>query len=435
MAGTFLCHERINQTRRELNCLRGELEKWIRDRLEEDGKAQHQYQTQLTDLQVVLVKALDRIRDGVEGVAEAAGPAAVYVACRRWDNCIVRARRLWTFYREKFDQRQDPRLRDVLRAADEVVWSCYAEAFRNALPAGTHKVPSAPLPYLDAQFTPLAITRAEIPAPLKGDERLGTDVLNEVLPKMPVPVVALPLSCVQAPWQLVYLGHEVGHHLQSDLGDTRTQLVTQFRGQLEGAVKGQGAKDRWGPRNQELFADVASVYALGPWAAWAMCEMELADAATMLRRKEGQTVYPPAVVRLAHLAQLTTDLGFDGQALLSAFDLDPRKVITGPPVYNDAGEDLRVPAGADLGALKEVSAAVRDVDLADRGKFEDIISGRRGPISGRAGRSPTGNTPGSRRPNRSWTRGCAPPGWSSAPRSPPARNCSPWPTPGSARTN
>jgi hypothetical protein len=48
-----------------------------------------------------------------------------YEACRRADQRLVLVRRFWRWYADRFDQRRDPATAAVLRAADEIVWSCW----------------------------------------------------------------------------------------------------------------------------------------------------------------------------------------------------------------------------------------------------------------------------------------------------------------------
>jgi hypothetical protein len=135
------------------------------------------------------------------------------------------------------------------------------------------------------------------------DEGEATSLLKEHLNKMPAPVVRMAPACVAAPWLVVYLAHEVGHHLQYDLLPER-RLVTEFRQVVETAVEqNTGSKTeaaKWGGWSKEIFADLFSVMAVGKAAVWAMGEMEFTSAKGL---DEERTGYPPAGTRMALLAE------------------------------------------------------------------------------------------------------------------------------------
>jgi len=58
-------------------------------------------------------------------------------------------------------------------------------------------------------------------------------------------------------------------------------------------------RSRW---SEEIFADLFSVLATGPWGAWAMAELEMADEASMLVDRPR---YPKSIARLSLLYHRT----------------------------------------------------------------------------------------------------------------------------------
>jgi hypothetical protein len=121
---------RIHETRRDLINLRRDFELWHHNRTIKD-KLQ-QYHSQLGILNRVMSSALERLKTQLD-VSQASQPIdRVYRSCRAVDQGLVFLKRVWDYYRSKFDRRDHAELRDVLAAADEVVWSCYAEVFRSA---------------------------------------------------------------------------------------------------------------------------------------------------------------------------------------------------------------------------------------------------------------------------------------------------------------
>src|SRR5262249_47297549 len=146
------------------------------------------------------------------GISFEDGKRSIYSNCRSVDRRLLWIRRLWAYFQSKFDQRYDDRLRGLLRAADDVVWSCYAQPFRTL---GINNVPSLPLPFVASVYSPFAIPRDEPPQDLRSDVDAG--FLSQMLREMPIPVVGIPPNSVDEPWWLAYLAHEVGHHVQFDL--------------------------------------------------------------------------------------------------------------------------------------------------------------------------------------------------------------------------
>jgi hypothetical protein len=334
MAGKLNNKVRIEQSYRELDAFQDELRDWLKKRRRKD--ILQRYFTQLKVLEETLTDSLVGIRselDRLDSLVNTLSLGEVYAACRSHDKQLVLVQRVWNYYQSKFDQRDDDKLKDVLAAADEVVWSCYAEVFGQASLHANREIRSRsiPLPYIEPQYSPQAIPRDEPPADLKSDK--NDAILNQYLYQLPVPIVSLPPVCVKEPWWLIYLGHEVGHHLQYDLMP-KWGLVGYF-GELlqEITLSGQDPKCdttgslRWRNWGKEIFADICSVCSMGSSAVRAMVELELADDRTMLSSK---TNYPSPMVRLELLARVADSLGLDVQVAVG-YGLNREKLINGPP--------------------------------------------------------------------------------------------------------
>lgn len=319
--------EPVNQARkertlRELRRLSDTIADWLAHRrsadCDETGQYIGRHKTQLEALESVLLGAADQLRAALNAVATDQDTGAVYDQCRDYDQAIVWLQRLWEFFKAKFDQRDDTaRLGPLLKSADEVVWSCYRQAFVRAenREPGLKQGP-APLAFIEPEYSPAAL---ESDKPLPSSLGLGADIdfLDDYLKSLPIPIIRLPPWCVEAPWWLVYVGHEVGHHVQHDLG-----LVGYFREGLEAVAQAGGAPaadvKRWGVWAEEIFADVFSVVAMGPWAVWAVAEAEWSAPDRMAQRK---AKYPAPVVRLALMARAADALGVDGKSALRGLPL------------------------------------------------------------------------------------------------------------------
>jgi hypothetical protein len=365
LAGTV----RIERTERELDRLGREITEWVDARRRKDAFGRHE--TSLVHLKQALCGAIRGLRAALARVRPSDPAAAVYAACRGHEYRLMLVHRVWSWYRGKFEQRDRDDIEPVLAAADEIVWSCYADAARNAAAISGRAIRGpAPLPYVEPHYAPEAIPRDEPPPDLQVGP--GHGVVHMFLRKLAIPVVSIPPACMDEPWWLVHLGHEVGHHLQHDLLPD-SALVGAFGDLLfETAVSRQeprldaSAAERWRDWGQEIFADACAVHAIGGWAARAVVELEWFGDASMLARR-GR--YPPAVVRLDLLARLAGGLGM--AAPLGG--VDPAAITTGPPVLDGTGADLRAAAAEDWRALPAIVEAISTWPMCGLGGFKGLF--------------------------------------------------------------
>ncbi len=344
---------RAGQTRTEIERLRDEIRRWRDDRTASD--THKQYVTTLQLLQGLFRTALDEI-DIAARRLDALDESALWSEARRLDRALVWIRRVWEYFRRRFDQRDHPRMKELLAAADEVVWSCYVEPFRAS--GRTH--PAAPLPYIEDRFSPQTIPREDPPPDLQSD--VDAAFLTRYLSELPVAVIGLPPTCLEHPWWLVYLAHEVGHQVQYDLiSDPKWGLVGSF-GRLVAETAGGSetpAGKRWTGWGRELFADLYSVLMVGPAAIWGILELEYADTAGLLRSKSS---YPAPVIRLSVMAQMLAKLGVDSQPCLRGLDLNG--FATGDPIP-ELRRDLRAEVAADLQIVPALVARLEHEPLVD----------------------------------------------------------------------
>jgi hypothetical protein len=332
-------------TEAELTQLTGEFQAWLERRRNRDEQGQHA--TQLDAVEALMSTGADSLRKAVREIDLAQPTGDLFESCRLFDLRVLWLRRVWQFFREKFDQRDDARLQPVLKAADEVVWSCHQQLYRQAEAWAPQLKPGpAPLPYLEPFYAPEAFPAELVPPGLKSEVDVG--FLREHLNKLPIPVVRLHPGSVIAPWWLVYIGHEVGHHIQygvlPEMG-----LVRGFRETAAETVLRHGGSDkdatRWDNWSVEVFADVFALLVLGPWFLWAMVELELQPTQSMFARR---AAYPSPAVRLRLLATAATRLGLDGEAALR-----------GLVPSSQEGPDGEV--AIDLAAARQVVDAVLEV--------------------------------------------------------------------------
>lgn len=361
---------RIDLALAEVTRLRNEIDDWLDTRRELDSL--QQYSTQLDALEQWLHAILEALDGALAQLPAGGAVGEAYQACRDVEKKATWTRQVWRFYADKFDQREDPNTEDALKAADEAVWSCFAGVY--SMVPGAER-PTVPLPYIEPLYSPHAVPR-DLTAVLR-DKVVDPSFLDNFLEELPVPIIGLPDVCSRAPWWLIYIGHEVGHHLQYDLLPGKG-LVTQFRtllrqavikAAMQGVTVAPDAADLWDDWSLEVFADAFSVYSLGPRAAWAIAELVMGNDAAML--KEWDT-YPQSAVRLALMAELPPTAPEADRALALA-DVDLKALTTKTtPVTGSGGKNLRAVAKDHLELLPALAQEIDKWDLGGLGCLCDV---------------------------------------------------------------
>ena len=354
-----------------LSLLQNQIGAWLKLRRRKDNFGQ--FKTQLNALEKVLFGALKRLHEEGAKLNPRQHSSAIYSECRKNDQRAVWLLRVWRYYRTKFDQRDDELLGPTLSAADEVVWSCYRQVFQqaNLIDPSIMQQP-VPLAYIEPLYTPQAIPRDDPPGDLESN--IDVDFLKKFLAKLPIPIVSLPPACIQAPWWLIYLGHEIGHHLQYDLLPA-WQLVIMFRNLLENTVRAHStavdtekAAERWANWSKEIFADAISVCLMGPWAAWAMNELEVHDDKNRLKSLNN---YPSPVVRMMLLKTIVEQLQTGSPELLD--ELSQTTALPDQPILF-LNKDLRSEAAADLTLVPPVVNATLRTPLCEMDTMAGLCS-------------------------------------------------------------
>lgn len=285
----------MEESRDEAVALRREVEAWRSGWDSVDAMGVHL--TQLDLLYAVSLGLIDEIAGRIGAIDIAAGTGEVYEECRRQDVRLLHARRLWRWYADKLDQRAGPPedlVVQTLRAADEVLWSCWKTAFTLLGEA----IPPAPIPYVAPLYSATATPRTDPPPELRPGQ---DDLLRKHIEQLPVAAIGLPPVCCRRPWWIVLVAHEASHHVQFEAARSRLEELAQERvvAAAFGADDDAGLAEAWRPWCRELFADACSVLLVGPAAVWAASELETRTMAGLRKSPSGS--YPPPLVRLAVL--------------------------------------------------------------------------------------------------------------------------------------
>jgi hypothetical protein len=342
---------RVRQSSLELARLSGEVAQWQKHRTDEDcdpaGKFRGQYQTQVARIVDEVNRAAAAIDGLIRATADTPGAtmslAAVYQECARHDRRIIWLRRAFDFFREKFDQRDNPGLKSCVRAADEVLWSCYKPFFQ----ATGKSLPPAPLPYIENTYSPAAV-REDDSSHLEKSSEIEEGPLKPFFVSLPIPLLQLSPTSVTAPWAHVLIGHEAGHFIQDHaMPDGEYRRV--FRERVQEIARNTGGEDyakAWGRWAPEIFADLYSVLTMGRAAVWTIAQFELARPGKITTRASS---YPSALTRTRLLA------GFASQAGLPAGDTVEQELGIDPASAADSAE-----ARKDLEIAYAVAALIRE---------------------------------------------------------------------------
>lgn len=357
-----------------LGHLQQRLRQWTLHRRTADSDAAGQYigrqATQLLAVGQLLDGSLTVLRGELDALDRQSPPDEVFHRCRQVGDAVVWLERVWQYFASRFDQRDSPDPRAATVAtADEMVWSCYRPLYEHprVTALGLPRRPP-PLAYVEPSYSPAArMTSGSLERTL--EPSAAFDALEGIAGKLPIPLLLLPPWCVDAPWWLVFVAHEVGHHLQHEM-----EWVGPCRKTVEALAEDEGASqddiERWGRWGEEVFADLCSLLLMGPWALWALVEVELRPAAAMVRRRKR---YPPAWVRLRWMSKALRHLGLDPQPALRGLDLDlPADASKQLHLDVAIGDRLITlvdhpwPGGGKLGKLLRFEAA----DYADGGTID-----------------------------------------------------------------
>ena len=197
-------------------------------------------------------------------------PLSLYEACRTYDLRAVWIERVLEFFRSKLDQRDGGDYRELLMAADQVVWSCYRPPIeRSGIDAAEQgaRISVVPLPFVESRYAL---------------EAFPATTFHRTWPRTPG-VVSETWNGCRWGWSasrrgvparagcLVLVAHEVGHTLQDELAPDLTDEFA-VRDRLCGGRRWDA--NWWRRWSREIFADVVSVLLAGPWALRALIELE-----------------------------------------------------------------------------------------------------------------------------------------------------------------
>jgi hypothetical protein len=172
---------------------------------------------------------------------------------------IIKAQRIWDFFRDKLELRFNPELRDPLAIADTVTFDCYRFTLNKAQEFGiitAERFREPPLTYLAVIDSPGTLAR-------------GRDIPGYQDLKLPIPIIELPWEHISNLWEYLSLHHEVAHDLDYDL-NLRPVLINSLKEKLIEAGVSESRINIWLKWEKEIFADLVALLLAGPAFAYSM---------------------------------------------------------------------------------------------------------------------------------------------------------------------
>lgn len=328
-------HERrLAELRSKLSSLRIELDAW--KKLTDDSPPLKRHQSQIRLLDATLTALLMPVD---QALAAQPGEADIFEKGVGWENDILAAHSIWEVFRAKYVLRQNEIFRDYLAACDDLAWECYAPALKRFAP-GALKEP--PLVYLSATWSPFAQSRDtnflnEVRATGGGLAKLGSEEFQQVLARLPIPLVSLPwYQLLHLPGAII-VAHEIGHVVERDF-----KLTDALIAALEGA--GLANPEVWKAWASEVFADVYGCLAMGPTFAGSLMDLMTTARSTVANERRMSGAHPPRALRVEIVLTVLTETAYADEAnrLRAAWEA----TYTRPHAMEDFVEDAKRAAKA-----------------------------------------------------------------------------------------
>ena len=369
---------RLAETDRAIDDTRELIRSWIATRSPGGGKSGPvfgRFGRHFTTLQCVLEQMLEAIAKALHEPPEPTGGLA-YERSRTAERRVGKVRATFHWYAEKYEQRETAGADGygrVLLAADEMVRSCFDTAFARA---GRPRPPD-PLCYLDESFDATATPRVQPPRGIPA----GDEVVGEFVRKLPIPVIALPVTCLQKPWWLAVAAHEIGHHVFFDL-DPGLEQATKVRvGEAAGPSRDDDVVEAWRRWSIEAFADLWSVLMVGGSAGWMVAQLSAAEPGRLVTLAGSTSLYPPVLVRLALFGELASRLGVEPPGPSAAEIIS----LLGSPAYGPVDRLSRDEHLLHLAVVPGIAGAL--LDVVSGGRTMPDISGFDRGLLRRGGRA------------------------------------------------
>lgn len=337
-----VAERKLAELQRKLDGITAEFNWWRADAGENGPLRKHQSQIiRMTDQ---LGGLAGRVEEEIRRARRDGGD--ILVTSRELQLRILEVHRLWNFFRSKLNLRYVAWFGPYLAVADEFAWACYRPALDHDSRADVSAaaVKTAPLVFLNGEFSPFTHLR-QSPFDVENvDGALDSLDFLQVLYALPVPVIGLPWYQVAHLPDVVAIAHEVGHDVARDFG-----LASDTAAHLRAATAALPGprRHRWFGWLPEIFADLYGILGAGPAFASALTDLLAADPALIAAESAEASPggHPPAALRIELAAQALEQTGF------------PREAA----VQRDAWAEAYGPVSPDEPFVADAEAVIREL--------------------------------------------------------------------------
>jgi len=258
--------------------------------------------SQLRAIEVLANAFVNEQRTMLVGLDASGNVEAFNVGCLNLIRSVMRAQKVWDFFREKLALRHSPSHRKPLWVADTIAWDCHRPVLNSAVQFGIvdgAELREPPLVYCAAEYSPATWVRGSRP----NDGRAYD--LGEAL--LPIPVIEMPWDHLGSAWEYLALHHEVGHDIEADL---KLRLVLQHSLQQTLSNSGVGLERirTWLKWEGEIFADLCALRLAGPAFTDALMHLLLLPAVNV-KTFDADDPHPTPYLRILLNAAYTRSLG------------------------------------------------------------------------------------------------------------------------------
>jgi hypothetical protein len=280
---------RLQELRRHVDALPNEVQAW-KDRSQKDIDMEAHF-SQIQALGVLMSAFEKRQRALLDQLQALPDSEPARLKAFELVQEIIKAQKIWDFFRDKLELRFSPVFKDALWVADTVAWDCYRPVLDRASDEGIlarSELREPPLTYLTANFSPATWVRGSRPTDGRNYD-LGVSLL-------PIPVIEMPWDHVVNYWEFLSLVHEVGHDLEADL-KLRPSLFLSLQMELMRANVPAARINIWLAWQAEVFADLVALQLAGSAFAESLARLLLLPSA-MVTMFNANDPHPTPYVRI-----------------------------------------------------------------------------------------------------------------------------------------
>lgn len=308
-----LAARKKQELEQKVGALENELDLWYaKSEARGDFEKHH---TQIRAIRAQMQGWNEQVREKLEEYSGEPDADAFLRSCPNAERLILSQHRIWEYFRGKFIQRNEDSFKLYLEAADEFAWACYRPIQQLVYPdldSAGRKEP--PLVFFNGGASPFSLSRDRSFQPeLVAGETLNIDP-EELVSKLPIPIVGVPWQQISHLPEALVIGHEVGHLIEDDF-----QLTAGLQALLDEALAAgdDSRKTAWHSWLGEIFADLFGCLAAGPAFAGTLIDFLAKDRARVSTEEKTAADwgrYPTDYLRIKIVLKALENMGFAAEA-------------------------------------------------------------------------------------------------------------------------